>query len=431
MKNRIRLNIFIAIVAVLFFAIFIFTNVWGVSVEVATVSGSYGEQFAKEHHLKSVALADSQKSYFDQRYEVFDYNYEFGGITVERYSGCSENLVIPMEIDGELVIGIGEDFFSSLNSNVKNIYLPESIVTVDGEPRKDITVFCTDSSIFKMFNDNEKLKIETRYDSEFVNFLLGNLEYEYNVKGDEVEITDYTGNYAEIVVIPSYINGLPVTSLSFDMVGKASVFVIPETVKSITGNTKMALFSSQFAIQFVFTVLAFLISLVVINVLLPRLQKEAGEFALSGSQVVLTIVYVLVQAAFCITTIYFKRIPNILSIVISACILVAYIAFMFMGEAGREHAQKVSAKVEEDTSFMRNLKASTKHLAEGIEDSDIKSQVEKVIEEIRFSKLNGTDPQLDSVIEEDVKELKKKIAEKDYSGIKELASKIIESIRQR
>ena len=330
-----------------------------------------------------------------------------------------------------MVIGIGKDFFDNLDSSVKKVVLPESIIVVEAEPSNKVKIYCTNESIFQILHGNQEWNIETRYESEFENFFLGDLEYSYNVNGNEIEITNYNGNYTDIAVIPSYINGLPVRSLSLDMLGKAGAFVIPETVNSITGMTTKMVYGFQFAVQLIFTILAFVLSMIMVNIILPRFTKDNNEFFLSGGQMVVTILYVILQVAFCIVTIYIIRIPALLSIVISAVLLAVFIAGTMLGGAGREHSKEVSQKIEENTSFMKNLKESTKYLADGIEDEETKKCVQELVDEIRFCKLNGKDDSLDNRIESSIEEMKNKIRNKEYEGIKSDVDAIVAMLKQR
>jgi len=431
MKNRLRINLFIGIVAVLFIIVLVISNVGIASVNMAVVPGSYGETYAKRHHINSLAISDSEKNLFDQRYELFDYDYDKTGITIEKYTGSSETLVIPISINGEIVTGIGENFFKDLNSSVKNIYLPETIIFVEAEPTDKVNIYCSDSSIFKYLEGDREWKIETKYDSELVNFLLGDLEFEYNNIGNGVEITRYTGNATDLIVFPSYINGAPVKSISMDMLGVANGFVIPETVTSITGRTTKAVYGATFAIQLIFTIIAFVLSLVSVNIILPRFKKNNGEYLLSSSQMIVTILYVLLQAAFCIVVVYFVPLPLLISIAVSGVLLIVFVAVSFLGGAGREHSKEVSEKIEEKTNFMRDLKESTKYLADGIEDPEAKKTVQGLVDEIRFSKLSSSDDKTDMRIAAEIKELEELIAQKEYSDILDKCNSISGLIKKR
>ena len=431
MKNRIRINLFIGIVAVLFIIVLVISNVGIASVNMAVVPGSYGETYAKKHHIRSLSISDSEKNIFDQRYELFNYDYDTTGITIEKYTGSSETLVIPISINGEPVTGIGENFFKDLNSSVKNIYLPGTIIFVEAEPTDNVNIYCSDSSIFKYLEGDRDWKIETKYDSELVNFLLGDLEFEYNNIGNGVEITRYTGNSTDLIVFPSYINGAPVKSISMDMLGVANGFVIPETVTSITGRTTKAVYGATFAIQLFFTIIAFVLSLVSVNIILPRFKKNNGEYLLSSSQMIVTILYVLLQAAFCIVVVYYVPLPLLISIAVSCVLLIVFVAASFLGGAGREHSKEVSEKIEEKTNFMRDLKESTKYLADGIENPEAKKAVQGLVDEIRFSKLSDGNISNDVIISEKMDELKKYICENNTPMIVDVSNEIKKLIKQR
>ena len=137
-KQIIGLNFFVILVAIAYALIMIMGNVSVAKSSVATISGSYGEQYAIENHLNQVILADSEQVYFDQRYELFDYNVNDGKITLENYSGKSSDLVIPKSIGGVKVTALGENFISSLDT-VKNVYLPLNLREILGEVDTNIT----------------------------------------------------------------------------------------------------------------------------------------------------------------------------------------------------------------------------------------------------------------------------------------------------
>ena len=84
------------------------------------------------------------------------------------------------------------------------------------------------------------------------------LEFTYNIiNNDEIELTNYIGN-DEIVVVPEKINGLKVTTITFDGKGITSIF-IPETVKSISGNITSKLFNECLIISIIIIVLSLIV----------------------------------------------------------------------------------------------------------------------------------------------------------------------------
>ena len=319
-KNQFLLNIFVIIAGAIFALVLIIGNVGRISASVAVVPGSYGEQYAQKNNLKVVELADSEKGYFDERYETFDYMVNGDEIIVENYKGVSSDLVIPALIEGKAVTVLGENFVGGLNG-VKNLFIPPTVTDIQGDVDENITIHCYEDTIVyekylaekeakekeseKAAEDAEKdasqdsengsldseetmlagnqseeaeeseaeWKFEPLYDSDFVNFLLDDLQFAYNMKGVTAEVTKYYGN-DDLVVIPSYINGYPVTDISMDLLGTAKGIVIPATVTSITGTSSKLIYSPLFAIELIFSLVAIVLSLITVNVLLPRYRKD-------------------------------------------------------------------------------------------------------------------------------------------------------------
>ena len=429
MKNRIKINILIGIVAILFVFILVISNIFVASVKMIVVPGSYAETYAKKHHLSTTKISDSEMTKYDQRYELFDYNTGVGGsLHLSGYQGCSETLVIPAIINGDIVSNIDSSFFENLDPSVKKIYIPNTLDYVKGTPSKEIAIYCKYPSIFVDMRDTSG-NFKELQDSDEINFGLRDLEFEYNTLPDGIDITKYTGKDSAIIIIPSHINGIPVTSISMDLLGAGPTFYIPETVTSITGETTKAIFGMTFAVQLIFTIIAFVLALVSVNIVIPIFNKNNKEYLLSSPQIIVTVLYLLFQSLICILVVYFIRIPLLVSIVISCVLLVIYIAISFIGGTGREHSKGIAEKIEEKTAFMRDLKESTKHLADGIEDEKAKKAVQELVDEIRFSKLSESS--IDETIMNQVKELKNSINEKDYQKIKEQSIQIKNLIKKR
>lgn len=437
-KNQILLNIFVIIAAVVFVAVLILGNVGRVAANVAVVPGSYGEKYASENKLNVVALSDNEKGYFDQRYESFDYNISGSEIVLESYKGHSTDLVVPASIDGKDVTTLGEGFINSLES-VKHLYIPYTVTEIKGEPDQSIIICCyEDSVIYKDYlkaqeDGAEKTwNCEAVYDSDFINFYLGDNPFAYNVNGGTVEIARYNGSDST-VVIPSYIDGNPVTKISMNLLGKPDLIVIPETISEITGTSAKLLYSPIFAIELFFSIVAIVLSLLSVNILLPRYRKSTSEYLLTGSQMVTNILYVVCQLGFAIAAIYYIEISAFLALVVSLVILGVYVFLMFSSGIGRQHAKEVSGKIAEKTSRMKAIKESVKGLDEGITDPEVKKQVRRLVEEIRYSD-PVTNDDLDfaeSEIETAVYELKKIIDNGDSDAIIEKTNNAMDLVKKR
>lgn len=402
-KKTIGLNIFIILTAIIYGLALIIGNVRIASVPVAVVSGSYAEAYAKENGLKIVELSDNKKQFFDLRYENFKYNVDdLDCVILEAYEGKSTDLVLPGMINGMLVTELGDSFFNSL-TNVKNLYLSPTIMKVNCEPNTSVILHCTeDSEFYKSYKD-EGWNIELQYDSDYYNYTLGDIPYDYNINGNTVEITGYNGS-DDIIAIPSYIDGYPVTDISMNLLGTADAVVIPETVRNISGLSSKAIFTSTFAVELVFSILTFIVALVSVNILFPRYNKDISEYLLTGGQMVLVVLYVILQTAFGIYAIYFRSFPVYLSLVISLVILIVYVFLMISGGIGREKAKQVESNIKRNTSRIKELRTATMSMADNIKDPNLRKRVQRVADGIRYSDpmsrddLDGIESDIESVI---------------------------------
>ena len=430
-KQIIGLNFFVILVAIAYALIMILGNVSVAKSSVATISGSYGEQYAIENHLNQVILADSEQVYFDQRYELFDYNVNDGKITLENYSGKSSDLVIPKSIGGVKVTALGENFISSLDT-VKNVYLPLNLREILGEVDTNITIHCPENATLIADYKETDWNIEVVYDSDFINFELGDIPFQYNLNEANAEITRYDGN-EELVVIPSYINGYPVTTVSMDFLGTAEVIVIPETVTNITGSSVQVLYSPVFMIELIFTIFAFVVALITVNVLLPRYRKNTEEYLLTGNQMVAVILYVVVQTIFGIAATYFLMISAFIALIISLIIIGGFVAILMLGGAGRKHVKEVEDHVAEKTSRMKAIKDSSKNMASEVKNPELRKLVQRLVDEIRFSDaVSRADlNDIESEIEEVIQELKKSISAGDEDAIKNNVECTMQLIKER
>ena len=430
-KQVVGLNIFVILVAIAYALIMIIGNVSVAKSSVATISGSYGEQYAIENHLNQVVLADSEQVYFDQRYELFDYNVNDGKITLENYSGKSSDLVIPKSIGGVKITALGENFISSLDT-VKNVYLPLNVREILGEVDTNITIHCPENATLIVDYEETDWTIEVVYDSDFINFELGDIPFQYNLNEANAEITRYDGN-EELVVIPSYINGYPVTTVSMDFLGTAEVIVIPETVTNITGSSVQVLYSPVFMIELIFTIFAFVVALITVNVLLPRYRKNTEEYLLTGNQMVAVILYVVVQTIFGIAATYFLMISAFIALIISLIIIGGFVAILMLGGAGRKHVKKLEAHVAEKTSGIKAIKDSSRNMASEIRNPELRKQVQRLVDEIRFSDaVSRADlNDIESEIEDAIQELKKSISAGDEDAIKNNVECTMQLVKER
>lgn len=437
-KNNMIVNVFIFAVAILYAGLMFLGNLQVADVSIAAIEGSYADTYARENKLKKFFISDSEQEYFNIRYENFDYHVVNESITIEGYHGRSLSLVIPESIDGIKVTAIGKNFFETA-PDVKEIYISSNVTVLEAAEPQNVEIYCSENSKFYKTYCEAGWNLKLLYDSEVINYSLGDIPFEYNETSDSIEITKYCQNKDGdrkpngMVVIPSYIDGNPVTTLSMDMAEAYDLVVIPETVTSITGITKSYSYSQIFLVETVFTIVAFLVAFFAINIILPR-YNQAIEFFLSGSQILFTILYVILQTIFGILTIYgILNVSTYTALILSVILLLGYLASILGANKGRTHSKKITERIEKKTEWMKEFKSSVSDMAEEIKDADAKRMVERLIEEINYS-----DPMSDDGVEianenmkNAVNELRKAIAEGETSVIIEKCKIAQKAVQKR
>lgn len=423
--SRIKFNCILVALTVIFVGIVLVGNVFRANINVATIPGSYADTYANDNKLGKVELADNEKEYFDLRFEDFDFNFaDDGTVTIEKYNGVSTNLVIPAYIRDTEVGALGEDFIASVTT-VTDLYIPQTLARIDSDPTDKITIHCYDSAEFNILNGGEDAKwnIELMYDSDYVNFLLGDLNYRYNENENEIELLGYNGD-DKTLVVPSYINGKPVTTVSFDMLGKYDLVVFPETVTSITGMTTITTVSGVWAFAMFFVGVALIATLITMNIVLPRLKK-LDEIAITTPAVIVTFLYLIAQIVYSLLAIY-KGIGGLGQItIVGLAMLAVYILFIVSANRGRNQAKAVAEHIEEDTAWMRELKKSIKGLSDGIEDPETKKMAKQLEEDILSMPLrNNLDKEKQEKLLKLIQELLIVIETNDEKSIKRIVKGI-------
>jgi molybdopterin converting factor small subunit len=153
--------------------------------------------------------------------------------------------------------------------------------------------------------------------------------------------------------------------------------------------------------------------------LLPRYRKDNLEYLLTGSQMVSVVLYVLCQLGFAIAAIYYISISPFLALVISLAIIAVFVLFIFSAGIGRQHAKAVSGNISEKTSRMKAIKEHAKGMDESVVDPEVKKQIRRLVEEIRYS-----DPvsrqdldDVESELERAVNDIKKMLSSGDTVAI--------------
>lgn len=163
--------------------------------------------------------------------------------------------------------------------------------------------------------------------------------------------------------------------------------------------------TTAFWISYAFTVLAFAAQLTIWNAALGRSESLKSKF-LGFPVVHIGIVYLVVQI---IAFIVFLSIPTLpIWSAVVACAVVAGVSAVCMiaSDVGRSEIERVSAKVQEKTFYIKQLQADVELLASTETDTVIKSALMQLAEKIRYS-----DPMSDEQVADIEDRITAKIAE--------------------
>ena len=426
--KRLLYNIITICAIAVFAVLLILGNVSYAKTPVVCENGSFAAQYASKNHLPSAELPDSMKDALDWRYETFEYNSTSEGLILSKYNGISSNLVIPEEINGTKVIGLDDTLFE--NKYIDKIYISETVKVLPEQAAECTVVLNSGDEKIKSL-ESIGWNIETYDDSEAPNFHLGTIPFEYDETDSSINLKLYTGN-ENILVIPSYINGKPVEDVSFNMLGGFNIVVLPATLTAISGTLSKTLYTPIFAIELLFTLIAFIIAMIVFNVKLPKMQ-ETEEATLTQSQIVMTELYVIAQVVFALLSINKGIVSFYTALIVSSCLLIAEIIFVFLAGIGRDHVKKVEQQISISTEFMDDLKLSTADLAEGMTDSQVKKAVEEVVDEIKYAPPVSKDflKPLEAKISDEIQQLKDSIESGKNEETLELCKVLLKDLKER
>lgn len=282
MKKKI---IFIAISFVITLSlIFSLTNekYYG-DIKIKFSNNDYVLEYAKKNGIDYEKIADSQKDKYTKNIESFSYNKVNDTLEITEYKGISETLVIPYEYDGVKVTSISDSF---KNDKVKNIYISDNINYLPVENFKNITINCYKGKYCEELKNNNELNVNILNDSDVVDFNYVEFPFEYNVKNDKIEIVKYTGNDSNII-IPTTVNGMEVTSVSFDGGHNKEVY-LPDTINKISDNFITPWNYNNYINCVISAIVTFILATIVILIVKDRTPEE---IAVSTPIYVLTFIF--------------------------------------------------------------------------------------------------------------------------------------------
>ena len=170
--------------------------------------------------------------------------------------------------------------------------------------------------------------------------------------------------------------------------------------------------TAAFWISYAFTVVAFAAQIIIWNAALGRSESLKSTF-LGFSVVHIGLVYLVVQIIALIVLLFIPTLPIWSAVVACAVIAGVSAACMIASDVGRSEIERVSAKAQEKTFYIKQLQADVELLANAESDAKVKAELLRLAEKIRYS---------DPMSHEQVAELEAQIAEK-VSDLKAAANK--------
>ena len=163
--------------------------------------------------------------------------------------------------------------------------------------------------------------------------------------------------------------------------------------------------TAAFWISYAFTVIAFAAQIIIWNAALGRSESLKSKF-LGFPVVHIGIVYLVVQIIALIVLLFIPTLPIWSAVVACAVIAGVSAACMIASDVGRSEIERVSAKAQEKTFYIKQLQADVELLAGAETDAATKSALMQLAEKMRYS-----DPMSDEQLSDIEDRITEKIAE--------------------
>ena len=405
--------------------------------------GSYAHKYAEENNIDFELISDSDAYMADLSLENFDYNFSNGEGEIVSYSGDSDKIAIPTDIDGNKITKICENAFVNAK-NLKTIYIPKSVKELElpdsglgGLEGKTLYLYEGTSlytGLYAAFTntmdvENSIVKVKTIPDSYYVNYYSANIPFSYNnISNDEIEITRYNGGVS-LVCVPESIDGKTVTAISFDALEAGiKTIVIPESVTEI----KTDLYTSRYDVNFIIGLVLALLAAIISCVFVATLKVDTKEkMFLTIPQI--RIAFISLILGLIISGVYLFVAPKPIVIVGFVAIYGISAALVLFGKTAAKEVSRIDEKVKTQTFFIKALTVDADTLVSQAQAPEIKAQVSKVYEAIRYSDpmsneaLSGAETQITLKFNE----LQNAVAENDVTAVQTISNELLILIKDR
>ena len=401
------------------------------SVDIICFDGSFAHKYAEENNIDFELISDSDAYMADLSLENFDYNFSDGEGEIVSYSGDSDKIAIPTDIDGYKITKICENAFKDAK-NLKTVYISDSVTEFEVGELKNITVYMSaDSVLYKTLSEDEEIKIDVKTipDSYYVNYYSADIPFSYNnISNNEIEINRYNGDIS-LVCIPESIDGKTVTAISFDALeAGVDTIVIPESVEEI----KTDLYTSRYDVNFIVGLLLALLAAVISCVFVATLKVNTKEkMFLTIPQI--RIAFISLILGLSISGVYLFVAPKPIVIVGFVVIYGISAVLVLFGKTAAKEVSRIDEKVKTQTFFIKALTVDADTLVSQAKTPEIKAELTKVYEAIRYSDPKSCDALAgaESQITLKFNELQNAVAENDATKVQTISNELLILIKDR
>lgn len=184
--KKIKLTVIIILTVMISVYVSVFTILYNHhrSSFILCEKGSYAEEYAKTNNVDYSVAADSITDVMKLEYEQFSYTASGIECRILSYNGKSEEITIPVIIDGHIVTSVAKDAFDG-SANLRRVYVPDTVLSFEAVDLEDITVYCSVNSPTYRQLEYARSEAQAKADAE-------------NAKTEETEpVSDLTTEIAE------------------------------------------------------------------------------------------------------------------------------------------------------------------------------------------------------------------------------------------
>ena len=189
------------------------------------------------------------------------------------------------------------------------------------------------------------------------------------------------------------------TKLAYAVLG--IVFILFNVIAFAVPTDK----TTAFWIAYAFTVVAFALQVGIWNAAFKVTETLKSKF-LGVPIIYVGVIYLVVQLIAFVAFMVFPIIPSWVTVIVCASILGISAICLFSADVARDEINRVEEKVNQKVFYIRELQADVEILAEQEQNPEIKAELKKLVEKIRYN-----DPMSSEALADIEAEIKEKVLE--------------------